>query len=503
MQPIALRGAIRLWIVLFLAVIVMLGNPSPASATVKVISIAIFTDIDLKAYSNNGDIGPAPVGSLIIPAPKVIVRDVNDQPLSNVEVIFEVTSGNGSITGGTTTTNENGIAEVGGWTLGELPGINTLTATVMSLSHPVSTSFTATGTARAPIKLVLMTQPVGGASGALLETQPVIKITDTNGNPVENPVTVTVTSNGTLGGTTTVTTLNGVAVFTDLTLAGTVDTDFTLTFTASGLPTIVSNTITFANTPDLTALVLSGTYSGYNFSRSTYLYTSVTVQSNVSSITVTPTGTGTMKVNGSSLLSGQTSQPITLIAGSPTAITVVVTEPDKSPKTYSLIVTRLPVTTMVLGYRFGGGVVGYIFRAGDSGYIAGQSHGIIVMTSDLSVSEAWSNITSAGIGTTGTVTGSGSANSDAIIAQNGHTASAAKKCIDYAGSGYKDWFLPGKDELDKLYELKLRNFGNFSGIYWSSSEFNADSAWCQDFSNRVSSTSLKTSLLRVRAVRIF
>jgi len=48
--------------------------------------------------------------------------------------------------------------------------------------------------------------------------------------------------------------------------------------------------------------------------------------------------------------------------------------------------------------------------------------------SDQSASQAWSNIVAAAIDTTGTAIGTGQANTDAIIAQAGHTASAALLC---------------------------------------------------------------------------
>jgi hypothetical protein len=58
----------------------------------------------------------------------VLVRDINDNPVSGVPVTFEVVSGGGSITGGSTTTNNSGIAQVGSWTLGPA-GSNELRAT--------------------------------------------------------------------------------------------------------------------------------------------------------------------------------------------------------------------------------------------------------------------------------------------------------------------------------------------------------------------------------------
>jgi adhesin/invasin len=45
-------------------------------------------------------------------------------------VTFSVDAGGGTITGATATTDANGIATVGSWTLGSTPGLNHLTATV-------------------------------------------------------------------------------------------------------------------------------------------------------------------------------------------------------------------------------------------------------------------------------------------------------------------------------------------------------------------------------------
>src|SRR3989475_5311037 len=62
--------------------------------------------------------------------------------------LFRSAPGNGTITGGSQTTNASGVATVGSWTLSPTAGQNTLTATSGTLSgSPVT--FTATGTAGA------------------------------------------------------------------------------------------------------------------------------------------------------------------------------------------------------------------------------------------------------------------------------------------------------------------------------------------------------------------
>jgi hypothetical protein len=95
----------------------------------------------------------------------------------------------------------------------------------------------------------------------------------------------------------------------------------------------------------------------------------------------------------------------------------------------------------------------------------------------------WSNITGTSSGASGTTIGTGLANSNAIIAQAGHTASAAKLCRDYSGGGITDWFLPSKDELNQMYTQKSVIGGYVSNNYWSSSENNASTAWGDNFSN--------------------
>ena len=97
-----------------------------------------------------------------------------------------------------------------------------------------------------PRQLGLRTQPVGSAPGGALSSQPVVEVRDGEGNPVGlgGSVSVTVTigsgSGGSLGGTTTVTAVDGVATFANLTLSGTVGVNYVLRFSATGLTSVDS-----------------------------------------------------------------------------------------------------------------------------------------------------------------------------------------------------------------------------------------------------------------------
>jgi len=66
--------------------------------------------------------------------PAVIVRNAAGAPVANATVVFAVESGGGMVTGGSVTTGADGVATVGGWTLGPLEGEQALVATSGALA---------------------------------------------------------------------------------------------------------------------------------------------------------------------------------------------------------------------------------------------------------------------------------------------------------------------------------------------------------------------------------
>src|SRR5437016_6088185 len=126
----------------------------------------------------------ATVGTAVGSPPSVIVKDANGNPVAQVAVTFAVAPGNGTITGGSQTTNGSGIATVGSWTLSATAGSNTLTATSGSLSgSPVT--FTATGTAGPSATMAKSSgDNLTGQVATRLQTPHVVLVSDANGNPV-------------------------------------------------------------------------------------------------------------------------------------------------------------------------------------------------------------------------------------------------------------------------------------------------------------------------------
>ncbi len=90
-----------------------------------------------------GDAQSAVAGQNVTVAPSVTLLDNRGIGIANTTVSFAVGTGGGSVEGGAATTNAAGLATVGSWRLGTVPGANTLIATAAGL-QPVT--FTATGT---------------------------------------------------------------------------------------------------------------------------------------------------------------------------------------------------------------------------------------------------------------------------------------------------------------------------------------------------------------------
>ena len=142
--------------------------------------------------------------------------------------------------------------------------------------------------------------------------------------------------------------------------------------------------------------------------------------------------------------------------------------------------------TPTVGQYFQGGKVAYILVSGDPGYDANTPHGLIAATGDQSTGFRWNNGGSYTItGATATAIGTGLSNTNTIIASQGETAIsyAAGLARAYKGGGYTDWYLPSKDELDKLY-LSKDVIGGFTNIsYLSSSEKNIKESWTEHFND--------------------
>ena len=161
-----------------------------------------------------------------------------------------------------------------------------------------------------------------------------------------------------------------------------------------------------------------------------------------------------------------------------------------------------------IGSAYLGGILAYYLVLGDPGYDAATPHGLIAATTDQGYIE-WYNGSYINTGIRGTAIGTGLSNTNAIILAQGTTVSyAARLARNYTDGTYTDWYLPSKNELNKILAnigpgaaSPNTNIGGFNGVYWSSSELDKGHAFMQNGDlPGYSDTSEKQS---VRAVRSF
>ena len=152
------------------------------------------------------------------------------------------------------------------------------------------------------------------------------------------------------------------------------------------------------------------------------------------------------------------------------------------------------IEAVIIGSRYGGGVVFYVDGTG--------KHGLISARNGVGFTGTWG---CGGVNVPGTKTevGSGQANTTLIANSCSDASIAARFCDDLVHNGYNDWFLPSKDELNLMFVNRVTI--GFSAVNrLSSSQNNGNTAWAQNFDNSGNQTTIpKNSILGARAIRAF
>jgi len=195
-----------------------------------------------------------------------------------------------------------------------------------------------------------------------------------------------------------------------------------------------------------------------------------------------------------------------------------INEGDSTTANWVSLSSAATSPTYSIGDVVNGGVVFYIFQSVDTGYVEGETHGLVCAFSDY---QNWNNGVPWGCDGTdlpnvpnvpynggnpiglGAEIGDGVSNTNAIL-NDCSTASAALA----ARSLGAQWFLPSAKELNQIYVNQttlesVPGFSVFSSFYWSSTEIDTSSAWGQYFwvFNVVNNN--KNDSRPVRAVRAF
>jgi len=164
--------------------------------------------------------------------------------------------------------------------------------------------------------------------------------------------------------------------------------------------------------------------------------------------------------------------------------------PEASAKTENNTAAR--TTAHFIGKRFGGGIIFWLNTTKDRGLIAD--------TADLRPAQWYNGTITILAGTTE----SGKLNTQKIVTAQGTSRNyAALECANSNRGGFTDWFLPSKEELNRLFLQKKLVGGFASNDYWSSSLFLDGYPFGQHFGTGHRNYNIENYFYFVRAIRSF
>jgi len=165
---------------------------------------------------------------------------------------------------------------------------------------------------------------------------------------------------------------------------------------------IVVVTRTASSTATLSNLIVSSGTLAPNFNASVTSY-AVSVPNTVSDITVTPTATdpnATITVNGTVVLSGRASVSLPLQVGGNNIVRIIVTAQDGTTVTYTITVSRTPVTSVVLAnLTISSGSLAPDFSSTVLGYASAVANSTTGLTVTATTSDPTDTITVDGVQT--------------------------------------------------------------------------------------------------------
>ncbi|MEP6833623.1 MAG: hypothetical protein ABJB74_09520 [Gemmatimonas sp.] len=268
------------------------GVVTPATFSVTATASAAKTVV-----KTAGDAQSVLVGGAAPIKPAVKVTDQFGNPVSGVSVTFAVTTGNGSVTGGTVNTGADGVATVGSFIVGQTVGANVLRATVTGAgitNNPID--FTATSLVGAPAVLLKVAGDLQNVlQGSAVPIKPSVKLTDLYGNPLAGLQVTFGPANGggVLFGTTQTTNASGIATVGNW-IVGDIPGTNTVAATAGNISVTFSATSIATLQAGQYAGAYTGTWTNVTFSTTNTASATIVNNAGPSTANVTIAALGTI-----------------------------------------------------------------------------------------------------------------------------------------------------------------------------------------------------------------
>jgi hypothetical protein len=166
-------------------------------------------------------------------------------------------------------------------------------------------------------------------------------------------------------------------------------------------------------------------------------------------------------------------------------------------------------SSLVAGTSYLGGKIAYIFQSGDLGYVAGETHGFIIMNHAMGMQAAFGGYNpSTGYSYSGTSMNFGTGRNNTLLLYNMTGNNASKYVYNVNYDGYNDWYIPSYYEWNKIGP-NWTSLGLPYGNYQCSSEVSRENSAVFSVYNSYGwisasvSNSGKTSLYDVIGIRNF
>ncbi len=170
----------------------------------------------------------------------------------------------------------------------------------------------------------------------------------------------------------------------------------------------------------------------------------------------------------------------------------------------------ISTSSLVAGTSYQGGRIAYIFQSGDPGYVAGETHGFIIMNHPMGMQAAYGgyNASTGYFTYSGTSNNFGTGRNNTLLLYNMTGNNAAKYMYNVNYDGYNDWYIPSSAEWTKIAP-NWSKLGVPYSTYQSSSEVSRENSAVFSVYNSYGwisasvSNSGKTSLYDVIGIRNF